>query len=335
MSFIKKLGEQVGGGIIGTGMGMLDEAISGSSRRRKQVEQQKKLTDINVAAQKDLMSLAQEQQLQMWKDTSFSAQMRELANAGLNPALIYGGGGEGVTGTIGGGGVGTGQASTEAEQKTAQTQAQALGLQMAKTSAEIDVLKSQAEKNKADADYTGGAKTEETKAIATLNELNADILATERDVRFDLIRTQARKANEELRILINDADISDEVKIDKILQYKAEVKETIVNILNKVAETELTKRQIDEIDEKIEIAWYNAASGRLQAEKISIGQVLGKIAEKSGLSKEVEGAINDLIPDFTVENVVNIGKEAGGKTRKWIYDNLSDRAIIDRIKGNK
>ena len=335
MSFIKKLGEQVGGGIIGMGMGMLDEAIMGNSRRRKQIEQQKKLTDINVAAQKDLMSLAQEQQLQMWKDTSYSAQMEQLANAGLNPALIYGGAGAGVTGTIGGGSVGTGQASTEAEQKQAQTQAQAMGLQMAKVGAEIEVLKSQAEKNKADAEFTGGAKTEETKAITTLNKLNADILTSERNIRFDLIKTQAQKANEELRILINDADISDETKIDQVLKYKAEVKETIVNILNKVAATELTKRQIDEIDEKIEIAWYNAASGRLQAEKISIGQVLGKIVEQSGLSKDVEETINGLIPDFNVENAVNIGREAGEKTRQWFYDNLSDKAIINRIKGNK
>ena len=82
------------------------------------------------------------------------------------------------------------------------------------------------------------------------------------------------------------------------------------NILNKVAATELTKRQIDEIDEKIEIAWYNAASGRLQAEKISIGQVLGKIVEQSGLSKDVEETVNGLIPDFNVENAVNIGREA-------------------------
>ena len=145
MSFIKKLGEQIGGGIVGMGMGMLDEAIMGNSRRRNQIEQQKKLTDINVAGQKELMNLAQEQQLQMWKDTSYAAQMEQLANAGLNPALIYGQAGAGVTGTIGGGSVGTGQASTDAEQKQAQTQAQAMGLQMAKVGAEIEVLKSQAE----------------------------------------------------------------------------------------------------------------------------------------------------------------------------------------------
>lgn len=163
MSFIKKLGEQVGGGIIGMGMGMLDEAIMGNSRRRKQVEQQKKLTDINVAAQKDLMSLAQEQQLQMWKDTSYSAQMEQLANAGLNPALMYSGAGAGVTGTVGGGSVGTGQAADESQQKTAEMQAQAMGLQMAKTSAEIEVLKSQAEKNRADADLSGSQTTTEEK----------------------------------------------------------------------------------------------------------------------------------------------------------------------------
>lgn len=163
MSFIKKLGEQVGGGMVGMGMGMLDEAIMGNSRRRNQIEQQKKLTDINVAGQKELMSLAQEQQLQMWKDTSYAAQMEQLANAGLNPALIYGGAGAGVTGTVGGGGIGTGEAANEAQQKTADMQAQAMGLQMAKTSAEIEVMKSQAEKNRAEAGLSGSQTETENK----------------------------------------------------------------------------------------------------------------------------------------------------------------------------
>lgn len=336
MSFIKTLGQQVGSGIVGTGMGMLDEAIMGNSRRKKQVEQQKKLTDINVAGQGQLMDKAQQQQLEMWDATNYTAQMEQMRKAGLNPALMYaGGGGEGTTGSIGGGGVGTGSASSEAEQKQAQNAQQGMALQMAKMGAEIKVMEAQAKKLEADAEYTGGAKTEETKAIATLNQINADVLSTERDVRFELIKTKANQAKEELQVMMNNAEISNETKIDQILQYKANVKETITNILEKVAKTELTERQINEIDQKIEIAWYNAASGRMQAEKISLGQVLGKVIEQSGLSKDVTDTINDLIPNLSVNKAVDIGREAGEKTRKWMYDNLSDKAIIDRFGGKK
>lgn len=336
MSFIKTLGQQVAGGIVGTGMGMLDEAIMGDSRRKKQVEQQKKLTDINVAGQGQLMDKAQQQQLEMWDATNYTAQMEQMRKAGLNPALMYaGGGGEGTTGSIGGGGVGTGSASNEAEQMHAQNAKQGMALQMAKMGAEIKVMEAQAKKLEADAEFTGGAKTEETKAIATLNQINADVLSTERDVRFELIKTKANQAKEELQVMMNNAEISNETKIEQILQYKANVKETITNILEKVARTELTERQINEIDQKIEIAWYNAASGRMQAEKISLGQVLGKVIEQSGLSKDVTDTINDLIPDLRVDKAVDIGREAGEKTRKWIYDNLSDKAIIDRFGGKK
>lgn len=152
MSFIGMLGAQVGSAAIGQGMGMLDEALFGNRRRRKQLEQQQKLTDINVAAQEGLMDKAQEQQLEMWDATNYAAQMEQLRKAGLNPALIYaGGGGQGTTGTIGGGGVGAGTASTEAEQKQAEAAQQGMGLQMAKLAAEVKVMEAQAKKLEADA----------------------------------------------------------------------------------------------------------------------------------------------------------------------------------------
>lgn len=153
MSFIKTLAEQVGGGIIGQGMGMLDEAINGDRRRRKQIEQQQKLTDISTEQQMDLMREQKQHQLDMWNETNYVAQMEHMKNAGLNPSMIYGtgGSGAGVAGTVGGANSGSGKASSESEQAMAMNQAKAMGLQMAKTSAEIKVLESQAEKNKADA----------------------------------------------------------------------------------------------------------------------------------------------------------------------------------------
>ena len=96
--FGNQLTEQLGsvatggiGAVAGMGLNMLDEALFGKKRRKQQLEQQQKLTDMQVAGNKELMDLGHKQQMQMWEDTNYAAQREQLRKAGLNPAMIYGG----------------------------------------------------------------------------------------------------------------------------------------------------------------------------------------------------------------------------------------------------
>ena len=154
--FIESLGQQVGDagaqGIVGMGMNMLDEMLMGNRRRKKQLEQQQKLTDMQVGANKELMDLGYQQQLDMWHNTNYSAQMKELEKAGLNPAMIYGmGGAGGETGAGAVGSAGAGQSDSEATQKMADMQMTGMGLQMQKQRAEIRAIEADARKKEADA----------------------------------------------------------------------------------------------------------------------------------------------------------------------------------------
>ena len=85
------------GSIIGGLAGSLLQGISNSN----QISQQQKLTAIQTKAQEELMDYQQQQQLQMWKETNYPAQVQQLIEAGLNPALLYGKGGGGGTTTGG------------------------------------------------------------------------------------------------------------------------------------------------------------------------------------------------------------------------------------------
>ena len=109
-NFIKNLGEQVGSagasGALGMGLSMLDEAIFGDRRRKKQIEQQQKLTDIQKGANLEMMDAQKKQQLEMWEATNYKAQIEQMKKAGLNPASIYGEGGGGLT-SLGSGAVGS------------------------------------------------------------------------------------------------------------------------------------------------------------------------------------------------------------------------------------
>ena len=149
-------------GLVG---GLLDTFdIGGNRRRRKQIEQQQKLTDMQIAANKELADYGMGISKEMFEHTGYAAQRRQMEEAGLNPALMYGYAGEGgSTMGTGAGSASTGQASDEASRKMASIQAKGMGLQLAKLQSEIAINKSQAKKLDAEADNLGEKTTTEIK----------------------------------------------------------------------------------------------------------------------------------------------------------------------------
>lgn len=85
---IGALGQSAAGSIIGAGLGL---ALEGHEDRR-QLAQQTKLTNLQTQAQQGLTEFNMQKQLELWQKTSYPAQVEQLEKAGLNPALIYGGG---------------------------------------------------------------------------------------------------------------------------------------------------------------------------------------------------------------------------------------------------
>lgn len=142
---------------ISAGMGLLGGAVNaldigGNRRRDKQIEQQKKLTDMQTDANKDLAKYGMGISKEMFEATGYGAQRKQMEDAGLNPALMYGhAGAGGSTASAGAGSAGMGQASDEASQKMASTQAQGMALQLAKLKSEVDINKASAEKLSAEA----------------------------------------------------------------------------------------------------------------------------------------------------------------------------------------
>jgi len=108
MSFIENLGQQMGTGLAGTIFGLTME----NHNDNRQLQQQTELQNLQIRGQKELTDYNMQKQLEMWKNTSYGAQMEQLKKAGLNPALIYGMGG--------GGGQTTGNSSSSVSGATAQ-----------------------------------------------------------------------------------------------------------------------------------------------------------------------------------------------------------------------
>lgn len=104
----------------------VNKGIFGIDRNKNQVNQQAALTDVQTQANLYQMGVAHQYQKDMYDYTynknTPQAQMKNLKEAGLNPALLYGLGGQGgaSTGNISNTSAGSGTAETPSQREAAQ-----------------------------------------------------------------------------------------------------------------------------------------------------------------------------------------------------------------------
>lgn len=186
-------------GAIGNELGYAIGNLTGSNQRRadEQYKQQERLTGMQAAYQSDLMKESYGLQKGMWDATNYEAQVEHAKNAGLNPAMLYAKGGAGGSTGSGGASVGGASASDESSRQAAQTQQSGMGLQLEMMKSQIEVNKSIAAKNTAEASYTGGAQTE--LAEAQIGELSAKIDNIANLTKSETIKQEGYKADNILK----------------------------------------------------------------------------------------------------------------------------------------
>lgn len=274
MGAIKDLGMQAAQGAIGGAMGIGEELLMGNYRRKKQLEQQKKLTDMQVNANKNLADYGMAISKEMFEATGYGAQRRQMEEAGLNPALMYGhAGAGGSTQSAGAGSAGAGQASSGSEYAG---KANAMGIEMMRAQSEIAVNKSIAEKNQAEADATRGYKKEQAEAqTKNIEEVTKNtqvqrqginlqndydkirnyIAESSFDYNIEALKWMAGKAREEFEIILNNKEISNATKDLVIESYELNNKNIGIEILNKKAGIELTEAQAEKAYNDIAQGW--------------------------------------------------------------------------------
>lgn len=255
-TFISGLAEsaatQATSGLIGAGMGLILQ----KHNDRRQINQQRKLTQMQEEANKRMGVFNREQQLQMWKDTNYAPQMKELEKAGLNPGLIYGMGGAGgaTTGNPGGAGVSGASAPMGG--------GEIMGMMMNK--AQIDLIKAQTENIKADTTnkpLTGKNIEASTQSITQgiYNQrtqqalMQAQTLAT--NINAENTQTQTKLIEDQIQIMDNDVEISNATKESKIITIRQESINSILHAEATKAGIQLTQEQTRRIAIDLEQGW--------------------------------------------------------------------------------
>lgn len=309
MSYINDLMNQVGNTASGSIAGSLGaslgdyasrglDSIFGIDRKKEQVEQQKKLTDVQSKANKELMLYGNELQKDMFNYTSPSKRVQQLKDAGLSVGLMYGMGGQGgsTVGNSASGSVGGSQASSESEMKQVNIQQQGMALQMQKLASEIEVNKSIANKNNTDANYTGGAQTNLTEEQINLAKQNVKLAfeqtdLTKIDAEYEVAYKRALIDNivsQKNANIANEENLKQSVKIG--IENIDKIKQEIENLKSQKnlndEETQRVKQMVVESMAKISLMDIQKRETLANANETEMNNILLKdVTEKFGGDK--------------------------------------------------
>lgn len=211
------------GGTIAPLAGAIFGGFDERSQDDRQIRQQKRLTEIQEAANARAAQNSQALQLDLWNKTNYGAQKEHMIEAGLNPALMYGmkGGGGATTGGAQQAGVSGGQAANAAA--TTQNKL-AMGMQIAQSA----LLAAQTEKTKAETKNLE-AGTTKTGVETETGKLDLDTKQKTQEATIRTIEENAAKAladavQSQQRQVINEETMRDQIRsiqeeaIGKILQ---------------------------------------------------------------------------------------------------------------------
>lgn len=261
-------------GAIGQVLGL---ALGGIQNKR-QIKQQRKLNQLQVQSQKELADYQQQQQLEMWKATNYPAQIEQMKQAGLNPALQYGMGGGG--GTTAGTGIQTGVTGGSAQGATNEgmgllmAQMKLIDAQTKKTEAEAKAIDPNIKLTEAQTQETvqktlnlklealnTEAKTYLTKAQEAQQNLQNYITTKTQENIIQRIETETKTALTNLKKLDIETEIQEKSKEDQIKIFH---QNSITAGLNNIAirnNIELTQQQIENLKQTALQGWEQLKQG--------------------------------------------------------------------------
>lgn len=251
------------GAIIGTGMDIMSENRAQARYRRNQ--------DAQNQHEASMMQRQYDLNMKQWEETNYKAQIEQMRKAGLNPALMYKSAGQGGT---------TGNISSSPRQAPnlpSYNSGAQMAIEMGMAQSQIELNRSQAEKNKAEA---------ENISERTTTEINTRDILVE-NMKQSGIETWFRNVKQEYIAKGGWSQADDEVNIYKNVVYGSEtaytrdsweIKQLNEDLLKTVAEKDQAIANKLLTDKKIQHYWdelmnatahANADMIRAYAEKLS------------------------------------------------------------------
>lgn len=305
---------------IGTAAGSIFGSLMGNKMQQDQFGNQltlmKKQHEYNEAS----ANAAQERAYEMWKKTNYTAQIEQMKEAGLSPALMYGQAGAGGGTVSGAQGQGTSQPTDRSIEM--KLKGQEMGLQLANLASQIKLNESQANKNNAEANKTAGVDTELVKTSIenlisqTKNEKDRNILiwadkrfkeaaADMQEASAKLASGETAKIGYEIQSIMKSIDkmefemqgiqADNELKRrtmeSKVQEAEVSVKALMNSILVGNSQIKLNNQEAEAITDKVMQDWQSIAQqwSKLQQSEQSIE------IDRERMENEAKKILNDIV----------------------------------------
>lgn len=190
------------GQMIATAAGKIMGDMQAAENDQRQHEMQARLQEMQIQGNKELTAYNREQQMQMWKDTNYAAQVEQMKKAGLSVGMMYGGsGGGGATSNVNTGSVTGGMAASHGGEQMKMMEIGLQAMQLELLGAQKENIEASTEKTKAEAAKTSGIDTEVGKQNIVESKTRIDNLIKDtknKEAQNSLINTQTALNNIEL-----------------------------------------------------------------------------------------------------------------------------------------
>lgn len=281
--FLGGLSSGLGSGIAGMGLQAIGGIFSGI-QARKQHKRQKELMQLQNQMEVERMGLQaklnkeqaaynQDLSKEMFdytfdKEASYNSpieQRKRLEAAGLNPALLYGSSASGASGTASGSTAGGEAAGVQALQP--------MGLQVAlqaeQQKAQIELAKSQAAANWAQAGKTIGVDTQEGKK--NIEEADSRILLnqaqqakTTEEINETLEKIKSLQISNEISEETKKAEIDTKLESLNILHQQAAL--NVIEGQKSETEARMLKKDLENYEDKLQAIFDDVATRKLTAD---------------------------------------------------------------------
>lgn len=243
--------------------------------------------------------------LQMWKDTNFGAQRKEMEDAGLSVGLMYGNGGGQAASTAGGSA--TQPSGIKTNPVEIALQQESLGLQLKQIEAQNRLANAEATKTMAEANKIAGVDTEGQKLQNKWQEIENRIQLSREAIEESNIKqaaANADKAIEDWKMSVLERKYLDEVQEERVSLLVSEIAKIQKEGSLAESQTDVNYHTARKVQKEVENFYYEMITRRMTAEA-------AKESAENMLKK--------------IENDYKLGSDQN--LREWIYGG------VDRING--
>lgn len=309
MGFGMEIAKNAAGGAVGQVMNL----AFGGLQDKRQLKQNKKLMEQQMAGQKEMSEFERQQALKTWRDTNYGPQIEEMKKAGMSISGMYDMGG-GAGGTTSGGGGGSVSTATAGDPNAGTGMGIQMAQQLALMSAQKENIEADTKKKEVEANKLAGVDTELAGAQKggieqQIEQSKAQVNKIAEEIKAIQLNNEITGRTKENQIKIKEEEaltafITNLVMAEQKSKLHAETNKVNSDIKVNESNIKVNKAKINQMAESILQGWEGLGQGD---EKIAIEKFKADLqANYPGMSQALGRGFDDLI--YSIWNMRNEGR---------------------------